>query len=93
MRAKHIIGYFEWFFEGGKTFGPSKCPERSEGRFCSRQSQGPLKNLKKSLILCFFNIQKIISQTIRNSGAFVFLCTGATIWPNFFVLLIFYIVF
>jgi hypothetical protein len=45
---------------------------------------------------CFASIQKITSQTIRISGALVFLCTGATPCPkiyNFIIVYCFLIVF
>jgi hypothetical protein len=34
--------------------------------------------------MCFSSIQKITSQTFRISGALVFLCTVATIYPKIF---------
>ena len=38
MRAKHIIGNFERFFEGTPN-----CPERSEGQFWGLKGPGPLE--------------------------------------------------
>ena len=62
IRSNTVIGDFEGFFKGAKTFLTLwKNPENS-----------------------YIRIQKITSQTIRISGALVFLCTGATVSPTFF---------
>jgi len=56
------------------------------GKFGSQKSLGPLeKPLEIADYSIFSRIQKITSQTIRISGALVFLCTGAIISPTFCV--------
>jgi hypothetical protein len=51
MRAKHIIGDFEGFFEGAKTVFTVK--------FSGKKIEAPAKNLEKLQIMCFSSIQKI----------------------------------
>jgi hypothetical protein len=87
MRAKHIIGDFEGFFEGAKTFYTKSALSPAKSNFGvkkfeahgSQKSHGTSKNLEKLPIMCFASIQKITSETIRISDALVFLSTGATI--------------
>jgi hypothetical protein len=64
-------------------------PERSGRQFLSQKVEALSKQLEKSPIMCFSNIQKLTSQTIRISGALVFSCIGATKCPIFFVLSLF----
>jgi hypothetical protein len=40
--------------------------------------------------MCFASIQKLTKQTFRNSGALVFLCTGATTSPKDFSFVVVY---
>ena len=54
-----------------------------------KKVEAPSKNPEKSPIMSFASIQKITSQTIRISGTLVFLCTGATVSPNFFHFIVF----
>jgi hypothetical protein len=70
MRAKHINDHY--------------VQNAARDNFGFKKFKAPSKNLEKSPIMCTARIQKRTSQTIRISGALVFLCTGATTSPKFF---------
>jgi len=54
--------------------------KRSGGPFRGQKGRGPLEKPRGIAdYACFARLQKITSQTIRISGALVFLCTGAII--------------
>ncbi len=68
MRAKHIIGHFDRFFEGAKTF---VIPKLSTAR-CNAVAEKPPTNGRLSVLPAY---KKITSQTFKISGTLVvFVC-------------------
>jgi hypothetical protein len=58
MRAKHILGDFEWFFVGGQDFFDPKIVFRAaKAVLGSKKSRPPSKNLEKTPIICFISIR------------------------------------
>ncbi len=76
------------YFSPALQVGPAP-PEK--GNFGVKKVKAPGKNLEKSLITGFASLQKITSQTNIFSGASVFLCTGMTTCPKFFLSSLFYV--